>query len=76
MTKTEAMALLPKVGDILKESPTIIIATAHTSPKRSCVVVEVNPQGLWYRVRFKRTGFYECYKVPRLKPIQTGGVPW
>ena len=76
MTKTEAMALLPKVGDILKESPTMPIATMHYSPKMSCVVVEVNPRGLWYRVRFKRTGICECYKVPKLKPIQTGGVPW
>lgn len=76
MTKTEAMALLPKVGDTLKESPTMIIAVAHTSPKRSCVVVEVNPRGLWYRVRFEHTGICECYKVPKLKQMQTGGVPW
>lgn len=34
-----------------------------------CTVVEVNTVGLWYRVRFKKTGFHECYKVPRLKTL-------
>lgn len=75
MTKEELKALLPRIGDTRMETPTICDVSNRPLPQK-CVVVEVHPKHLWYRVRFTISGNHECYKVPRLKWIQTGGVPW
>ena len=64
MDKDELRQLLPKVGDIRMEIPTIQDAVESTGPKK-CVVTEVNAAHLWYRVRFEKSGFYECYKLPK-----------
>ena len=66
MTKQAAKALLPKVGDVRMEVPTITDRMDICAPEE-CVVVEVHPDHLWYRVRFTATGFIECYKVPKTK---------
>lgn len=70
MNVNDARTLLPKVGDKRMEVPTIgktnnCIENTTTTPQE-CTVVEVNAAHLWYRVRFK-SGWTECYKVPRLK---------
>lgn len=62
-------ALLPKVGDVRIEVPTI--PDKQGPAPQECVVVEVHPAHLWYRVRFTGSGFYECYKVP-----PTGRLAW
>lgn len=68
----QARALLPRVGDVRMEVPTIgKTGTCHqltTEEPQECTVVEVYPAQLWYRVKFKNTGFFECYKVPKYKP--------
>lgn len=68
----QARALLPQVGDVRWEVPTIgKTGTCHQLIKeepQECTVVEVHPDRLWYRVKFKDTGFFECYKVPKYKP--------
>ncbi len=66
MTKQDARALLPKVGDVRMEVLTISDRLDIGDPEE-CVVVEVHPDHLWYRVRFTATGFYQCYKVPQTK---------
>jgi hypothetical protein len=66
MTKNQVRMLLPKVGDIRMEQMTVSDRTDMCAPER-CVVVEVRPDRLWYRVRFDRTGSFECYKLPRSK---------
>lgn len=71
ITKEEARAQLPKIGDVRMERPTIDETTPSrgtympVKPQR-CVVVEVNQAHLWYTVEFDN-GFRESYKVPRLK---------
>ena len=69
MQKSEAVDLLPKVGESMWEAPSFcgIPGLEADRTPHECVCVEVHTRGLWYRVRFKDTGFYECYKVPRLK---------
>ena len=72
----EARSQLPHVGDVRWESPVqnIGASNAHApAPPERCTVVEVNAAHLWYRVRFD-SGFCECYKVPRLKQRQLGGL--
>lgn len=64
MDKDEVQQLLPKVGDIRMEIPTVQDAVESAGPKK-CVVTEVNAAHLWYRVRFEKSGFYECYKLPK-----------
>ena len=64
MGKDEVQQLLPKVGDIRMEIPTVQDGVESAGPKK-CVVTEVNTAHLWYRVRFEKSGFYECYKVPK-----------
>jgi hypothetical protein len=59
----DAAKLLPKVGDIRKEKMTLT-DTIVSIPAQRCVVVEVNEERLWYRVRFDSTGTCECYKWP------------
>jgi hypothetical protein len=66
-----ARSLLPKVGDVRMEIPTIgksstCMENISTTPLE-CTVIYVNAAHLWYRVKFKDSGFTECYKVPRLK---------
>lgn len=61
--KQKTIDLLPRVGDTRMERP------LEGKQLEECTVVEVNTVGLWYRVRFKKTGFHECYKVPRLRTL-------
>ena len=69
----DAARLLPKVGDIRMEVPTFAKLPGNAEmPARKCKVVEVNRPHLWYRVQFEN-GFTECYKVPAIKPRNTGG---
>ena len=64
MLKSKLRELLPKVGDVRHERMTLSDRSDLNPPER-CVVVEVRPDRLWYRVRFDRTGTCECYKLPR-----------
>lgn len=64
MLKSKLREMLPKVGDVRKERMTLSDRT-DLNPPEDCVVVEVRPEKLWYRVRFKRTGTCECYKLPK-----------
>ena len=65
MTLGKARRLLPRVGERRMEVPTILDRVESALPQE-CIVVSVNPRGLWYRVKFKKSGFCECYKVPDL----------
>lgn len=58
----DAAKLLPKVGDIRKERMTLG-ELVITVPMQRCVVVEVNEERLWYRVRYD-SGICECFKWP------------
>ena len=74
-TVKTAQELLPKVGDQRWERPTIdetsgINTTSAHAPQR-CVVVEVNPEHLWYTVQFDN-GIRESYKVPKVRPKNGG----
>lgn len=74
MDKEGYKALLPNVGGELIRKPhmrTVLLAE-RPKPQR-CVVVYVNPEHLWYRVRFD-SGIYECYKVPENLPPGKQGV--
>lgn len=71
ITKQDAARLLPKVGDVRMEIPTT--PDKQGGQLQECVVVEVNPAHLWYRVRFKDTGFIECYKAIKGKPDPVEG---
>lgn len=75
MTILDVRAQLPKVGDVRMEIPTIPDKVKRPDPQE-CIVIEVHPDRLWYRVRFTGSGFVECYKLPRTKEIPPGGVPW
>lgn len=63
MTVSEARSLLPEVGDVRMEVPTVM-ADKGPNPAERCRVVEVNRAHLWYTVEFEN-GFRESYKVPR-----------
>ena len=69
ITKQDARKMLPRVGDVRLETPTAPQGCNYTP--QECVVVEVHPNHLYYRVRFTATGCTECYKVP-----QTGRLAW
>jgi hypothetical protein len=60
------------VGDVRREVPTIgktgTVRTLTSEEPQECTVVEVHPDRLWYRVQFKDSGCFECYKVPKYKP--------
>lgn len=75
LTRAQVLAMMPEVGEIRTELPSVIDGSNRLGPKR-CIVVEIHPDHLWYRVRFIDSGNHECYKVPRLKFMPTGGVPW
>lgn len=64
MTKQEVRSLLPKVGDVRNEIPTITVKGKEPEPQE-CEVVEVHTEHLWYRVKFTATGLHECYKLPK-----------
>jgi hypothetical protein len=61
-------ALLPKVGDVRQEVPTLTNRQTTGDPEE-CVVIEVHPDHLYYRVRFTGSGFIECYKVPKTRRL-------
>lgn len=73
--KQEIRWTLPKVGDKLMEVP-MLAKTAGAGdmvrPALPCVVIEVNREKLWYRVRFE-AGYTECYKLPKIKVGPMGG---
>ena len=69
-----ARSLLPKVGDIRTELPTMFATPGKTDDLRKplpCKVVLVNTAHLWYMVEFEN-GFRECYKVPKQKTDPKG----
>lgn len=64
-TKAELRAMLPKVGDRLERPFTRGgVLSPDELPPKPCLVVEVNTEHFWYRVRFEATGTYQCFKVP------------
>lgn len=67
--KFSLMERLPKVGQKRMERMAVGPEKKGAPPPEPCVVVEVNRAHLWYRVRFIRTGFHECYKLPRTGPL-------
>lgn len=69
MEKYELMRQLPKVGDKRMEEMTILRERRWDAPPEPCTVVYVNHTHLWYRVKFDRTGWCECYKLPHVKPL-------
>ena len=74
MTKYSLMRQLPKVGDRRLERRTLEGKNGAADANRfgdpePCTVVEVHHAHLWYRVKFDRTGWYECYKLPHVKPL-------
>lgn len=73
MNKYSLMAKLPRVGERRLEYMTILRENRKDAPPEPCIVTEVNRAHLWYRVRFDSTGFHECYKLPRPKPIRWEG---
>lgn len=72
LSKSNLLRRFPKVGDVRKEIPTTSGRVDLAAPEE-CVVVEVHPEHLYYRVRFTSTGFYECYKVPKTKRLTWEG---
>lgn len=71
LDKEAVRALLPSVGDELLCTPAITDYTGRDAPVPTpCVVVYVNSEHLWYRVRYDN-GKYECFKLPELG--QRGG---
>ena len=60
--KSEARAMLPRVGDRLWRVPSYL-KWEKEAPQRRCVVVQVNRAHLWYLVRYFHDGLYECFRV-------------
>ena len=71
MDLADLIRSLPRVGDKRMEYPSPRAFDQAVPQRERCVVTEVNPRGLWYRVQFINTGFYECYKVPDLNRRNT-----
>lgn len=74
MDKYSLMRQLPKVGDRRMERRTLEGKNSAAYINRCgepepCTVVEVNHAHLWYRVKFDSTGWHECYKLPKTKPL-------
>ena len=61
-TRQELRKMLPKVGDRLIRPMTR--AGTEDLKLYPCVVVEVNVEHYWYRVRFDATGWCQCFKLP------------
>lgn len=66
-THGQAEQLLPAVGEKLRKTPAYLDDDHRRgrSP-RDCIVVEVNPLSLWFRVRFVNSGLHQCFKVPEI----------
>lgn len=75
MTKDEVRSLLPNVGDVRMEIPVTTGKYGIEVQPMECQVVEVNRDHMWYRVRFTDSGLTECYKLPKPKRAQLGGLP-
>lgn len=59
--------MLPKVGDYLMREPGALNSDLRKKIiRKRCVVVEVNTQALWYRVRWLDSNYCECFKVPEI----------
>lgn len=64
ISKEDAQAMLPQVGDRLILAPTLHKGLGNTvAMPRPCVVEYVNREHLWFKVRFD-LGFTECFRVP------------
>ena len=72
-TAEELRRQLPKVGDKRMEKPTGSSMMSQTLGPEPCVVIEVNREHLWYRVRFEWGGT-ECYKLPETTYRFCGGA--
>ena len=70
MTVHDARKTLPKVGDIRMETMT---DPHHPQMPQECIVIEVHPDHLWYRVRFTGSGCIECYKLPQTERLSWEG---
>lgn len=71
-SKEELRSFLPSVGDRLVHTPHLHKSLGIESPTpKSCVVVYVNRDHLWYEVEFE-DGFRESYKVPLLDEVRRG----
>ena len=69
LTRENAKAMLPKIGDRMQKTPTTL-NDKFVKPKPAwCKVVYVNAAHLWYTVQFQGNGvrFRESYKVPEKK---------
>lgn len=73
LDKIEMRDALPKVGDRLMMTPTALtygLGSRDTPPEpQPCTVEQVNPERLWYRVRFD-AGYCECYRAPDVNSRQ------
>jgi hypothetical protein len=59
--------LLPSVGEHLTRPPSALNGDLRKNLiRRRCVVVQVNREALWYRVKWLNAGYYECFKVPEV----------
>ena len=65
----EVRRTLPKVGDKRMETLTLGTNRGVEASPEPCTVIYVNYPHLWYCVRFERTGFRECYKLPETGPL-------
>lgn len=64
-TKDELREMLPKVGTrLLKPMTRSSTFSAEIVTPEPCIVVEVNVENYWYRVRFDKTGTCQCFKLP------------
>lgn len=65
LTVDDVRAMLPEVGEKLHHVPTLhkSLGTCDAGPQ-PCVVEYVNTAHRWYMVRFEKTGFRQCYKLP------------
>ena len=65
--KGQMEQLLPKLGDHLYRTPAFMEDEHHRNRhRRECVVIAVNTQAHWYRVRFVDTGLCQCIRVPEV----------
>jgi hypothetical protein len=74
-TPETAAALLPPIGKQMQRIPRALQSEGphQRGQVHPCTVVEVNPQKLWFRVRYDDLGFCECIKVPDVQLQRAGG---